>query len=155
MENEHRPLIGREPTEPAFEQVPVGHGQQIVGCGRSFDRQHAQIGRSATLARRLADADIDDEPLKPRVETVRIAETPQVTPGDHQRVLEGILGPIDIAKDPLSEPEQPVAANVDQVDKRLPIPALRRLHEISIHGACSSVAPGRGRRPTLLVEGSA
>ena len=141
MEHEDRPLVGRQPAEPTFEQVPVGDGEQFVGCGRSIDRQHPKVRGPATLARRLGDADVDEEALEPRIEAVRIAEAPQVTPGDHQRVLEGILGPIDVAEDPLGDREEPVAPGADQVDIRLPIPVLRRLDEIAIHGS----SPPRSR----------
>ena len=48
--------------------------------------------------------------MQPRVEPVRIAESSQIAPGDHQCVLEGILGSVDVAQDPLSHREQPVAA---------------------------------------------
>ena len=82
--------------------------EQVVGCGRPVDRQDPQVRGAATLARRLGDADVDDQAMQPRVEAVRIAESPQVAPGDHQCVLEGILGPIDVAQDPLSEREEPV-----------------------------------------------
>jgi hypothetical protein len=129
MEDEDRPLVGGQPPEPAFEQVTVGDGQQFVGRRRSVDRQHPKVGRTPTLARRLADAHIDEEALKPGVESVRIAEAPQVTPSDHQRVLQGILGAIDIPQDPMGDREETVAPNADQVDKRLPIPALRRLYK--------------------------
>ena len=135
MEHEDRPLVGRQPPEPTFEEVPVGHAEQFVGSGRSIDRQHPEVRGSATLARRLGDADVDEEALEPRIEAVRIAESPQVTPGDHQRILEGILGPIDVAQDPLGDREQPVTSVADQVDICLPIPALRRLDEITIHGS--------------------
>jgi hypothetical protein len=60
--------------------------------------------------------------MQPGVEPVRIAECPQVTPGDHQRVLNGILGPIDISQDPLCNPEEPVTAHADQVSVSLPVP---------------------------------
>ena len=89
--------------------------------------------------------------MAPRVEAVRIAKAPEVTPGDHQRILQGILGPIDVAQDPLGDREQPVAADADQVDKCLPIPAAGRLHEIAIHGSLPPVCAHRVRRPTLLV----
>ena len=32
MEHENRPLIGRQPTEPTFELVPIGEGEQVVGA---------------------------------------------------------------------------------------------------------------------------
>ena len=134
VQDEDRPLFGREPAEPTFEQVPVGDREQLVGSGRSVDRQDPQVRGSAALARRLGDADVDEEALEPRIEPVRIAEAPQVTPGDHQRVLEGILGPIDVAEDPLGDREQPVCRATDQVDVRRPIPVLCRLDEIAIHG---------------------
>ena len=134
VQGEHDPLVGRQPPEPAFELVPVGDRQELVGRRRSVDRQHPKVGHATPFPARLADADVDQELLEPRVEPVRIAERPQVTPGDHQRVLEGILGPIDVAEDPLCDREQPVGARTDQVDVRLPVAALGRLDEIAIHG---------------------
>ena len=92
-----------------------------------------QIRDSATLPSRLRDADIDEQPLGPRVESVRIAEVREVTPGDHQRVLEGILGPIDIAEDPVGQREQPMAAGPHQVDECRLVAPLRRLDEVAIH----------------------
>ena len=71
--------------------------------------------------------------MHPRVEPVRIAEPRQVTPGDHQRVLEGILGPVDIAEDPLRDREEPVAVRLDQVHEGRLVPSLRRLDEVAIH----------------------
>ena len=133
VQNEKCSLIGREPSEPALELVPIGDCQQGIRRGRSVDRQHPQDRRSTTLARRLVDAFVDEEALYPRVEPVRIAESSKVTPGDHQRILEGILGPIDVAEDPLRDREEAVAAWTDQVDIRLPVSTLRRDDEIPIH----------------------
>ena len=79
------------------------------------------------------DAGSDQEAAQPRVEAVRIAECGQVAPGDHQCVLHGILGPIDVAEDPLCDPEQAIRADTDQVGVCLPIPAASRLNEIAIH----------------------
>ena len=71
--------------------------------------------------------------MHPRVEPGRIAEAPQVTPGDHQRILEGILGPVDIAEDPLRNREETVDAPADQVGEGLLVPVACRLDEIAIH----------------------
>lgn len=89
--------------------------------------------------------------MDPGVESVRIAEVRQVSPGDHQRVLQGILGPIDVAEDPLCDREEPVTPNADQVDVRLPIPVPCHLDEVTIHGPASSFRARWGRRPNLLV----
>ena len=71
--------------------------------------------------------------MEPGVEAVRIAESGQVTPGDHQRFLHGILGPIDVAEDPVGEREEAVATNADQVGICLPVPLPCGLDEISVH----------------------
>ncbi len=86
----------------------------------------------------------NEETAEPRVESVRIAETGQGTPGDHQGVLYGILGPIDIAEDPVGDPEEPVATGTDQVGIRLPIAVPSRLDEVPIHRHRPSVTPVGG-----------
>jgi hypothetical protein len=73
----------------------------------------------------MLDAHVREYALQPEVEPVRIAEARQVTPGDHQRVLHRILGPVDIPKDPTSDREQAVDARADQVHEGDPIAPLR------------------------------
>ena len=87
VQHEDRSFVGRQPAEATLQLVSITDSEQVVGCGRSIDRQHPQVHGAATLARRLGDADIGDDPVHPRVEAVRIAERPEVTPGDHQRIL--------------------------------------------------------------------
>ena len=87
--------------------------------------------------------------MQPGVEPVRIAECPQVTPGDHQRVLYGILGPIDVSQDPLRDPEEPVTAHADQVGVCLPVPVPCRLDEITIHCGPSGWCPAGTPSDTL------
>ena len=101
------------------------------------------------MSDRLGDAGADHDAMQPGVEAIRVAESGQVTPGDHQRVLHGILGPVDVAEDPLRDREEPVATRADQVGVCLPVPALCGLHEITIHCAVPRVSAQRGRRPTL------
>ena len=150
MEHEDRPLFRRQPPEPTIEEVSIGDGQQVIRPGRPVDRQNAEVRGPAALTRRLGQADIDHQPLEPRIEPVRIAEPTQVTPGDHQRVLQGILGPIDVTEDPLGDRKEPVASNADQVDVCVPIPVSRCLDEIPIHRTRLS-GTRRGCLPTLLV----
>ena len=71
--------------------------------------------------------------MDPGVESVRIAEARKVTPGDHQRVLKGVLGPIDIPYDPMCDCEEPIPARVDQVHEGHLVTSLGRLDEIAIH----------------------
>ena len=76
----------------------------------------------------------------------------QVTPGDHQRVLEGILGPIDVAQDPLGEREEPVAPNADQVDVGRLDPRSVPPRRDRDPRAPPCRRAQRGRRPTTMVR---
>ena len=102
------------------------------------------------VARRLGDAGSDEDAVEPGVEAVRIAEPGQVAPGDHQRLLHGILGPIDVAEDALRDREEAVATGADQVGVRLPVPASCGLHEIAIHPRRSSSTPIGGAFQHLM-----
>ena len=63
MEHEDRPLFGRQPSEPTFEQVPVGHAQEVIVCRRPVDRQDPKVRGPMSLADSLGDTDIDQETL--------------------------------------------------------------------------------------------
>ncbi len=126
-------LLGIESTEASLELVAISDRQEVVGAGGEVVRQGVEIGHETALARRLVDTGSDDEAMEPRVEPCRIAESGQVAPGDHQRVLNGILGSVDVAEDPLGDCEEPVATRTNQVGVCLPVAALGRLDEIAIH----------------------
>jgi hypothetical protein len=84
-------------------------------------------------AARLQVAGMDEETIDPRIEAVRIAEPRQLAPGDHQRLLNGVLGSIDVAKDAIGDPEKPVTASSGQDAERIAVPALGLLDEIDVH----------------------
>ena len=151
VQDEDGPLLGRQAPEPTIELVAVSDREQVVGCRRSVDREQPQVRGAATLARRLGDADTDHEAGQPRIEPVRIAEVPEVTPGDHQRVLQGVLGPVDVTEDPLGGREQAVAAHADQVDEGRLVAVLCCRQELAIH-SWASAAPLGGTLPTLQVD---
>jgi hypothetical protein len=143
-QGEQDSLLGGESTESPLELVPIGDVQEVVVGGRDIDRQGAKVRDATAIAHRLREAGTDDESMEPRVESVRIAEPWKVAPGDHERFLQGILGPIDVAKDPLGERVEAVATAADQVGIRLPVTVPCRLDEISIHRLRPSLAPSGG-----------
>ena len=143
-QHEQRSLLRCQSMEAPLELVPVGDVQEVVAGGRHLDGQDAKVLEAAALARRLHEAGADDEAMEPRVESVRIAEPGQVTPGDHQRFLQSVLGPIDVAEDPLRERVEAIATRADQVGIGLPVTAACCLDENAIHGLRTSVAPSGG-----------
>ena len=131
--DEDRALFGDEPSEGTIQLVTIGNAEVLVRRPRRIDREHPNVGESASLTTGVGDADIGEDAMDPGVESVRIAEVRQVTPGDHQRVLQGILGPIDFPKNPMSDREPRVATGAHQVDERRLVAIPRGLDELPIH----------------------
>src|SRR4051812_14709161 len=132
-EDEDRSLFDRQSPEGAIEQISIVERERLVGSSRSVDRKDSNVGVPRSRAACLGIAGVDQEALQPGVETVRIAEARQLTPGDHQRLLYGVLGPSDVPQDPSGDPHQPVAARPDKDGECLPVPVLCLLDEVSIH----------------------
>jgi hypothetical protein len=84
---------------------------------------------------------MDERPLEPGVEPVRIAEAGQFAPGDHQRLLHRVLGQVDVAEDASRDPEERVAPRACQDRERLLVAALGQLDEIPLHLRPLTVAP--------------
>jgi hypothetical protein len=107
----------------------------------------------------VVEALVHEEAADPRVESVRIAEATEVAPGDHQRILQGVLSPIDVAEDPVGDREQMIDARRDQIDVRVPVAASRCLDEVQVHrgfpeapngGAVHSSWPRRCARRSIF-----
>ena len=73
--------------------------------------------------------------MEPGVEAIDIPERRQLAPGEHEGLLDGILGEPEIAQDPIRDREEPPGRQADQGFER-PIIARRGvLHELSLR-AC-------------------
>ena len=113
-------------------------------------------GRSRMLAlhcralARLRIARVDEQPVEPGVEPIRIAEPGQLAPGDHQRLLHGILGSADVAEDPLGDREESVRRVRARTANASRSPALGLLDEIAIHQACPSLCAQMERVPRSM-----
>jgi hypothetical protein len=131
--NENRALVGLEPSEGAIHDVAIDHAGELVARNVVVEVQDLELRVSAPVSPRVLDAHVREHALEPEVEPVRIAEVRQVTPGDHQRVLQGVLGPIDIPENPSGDREQAIDTCADQVHEGDLVAAPRRDHELSIH----------------------
>jgi hypothetical protein len=151
-EDQDRPFVWCEPPEASIELVPIGDRKELVLGDRRIDGEHVQVVDPLAFPADVGHADIGEEAVDPGVEPVRIAEARQVTPGDHQRVLQGILGPVDITEDPTGNREQAIDATAEKVDKCDLVAALRCDHELSIHRR-HSLDVQWGRRPLLQADG--
>src|SRR4051794_16804352 len=149
VQYEDRPLFRRQPPEPPLELVAIGDLASPVLDLRPVDRQEADVGAPVSLPARFRIAGVDEEAVEPGIEPVRIAETGQLAPGDHQCLLHRILGPVDVSEDSLTDREEPVGAGADQDAEGLPVALLGLLDEIAIHGCLARNAHwGRCSEPT-------
>ena len=124
VEHENCPLAGGQSPEPALDLVSIDERGEVVRGGQSVDRQDPDARDPGALAARLGVAGVDERSVEPGVEPVRIAESGQLAPGDHQRLLHRILGKADVTEDAARDPEQPVPARASQDGVRLPVTAL-------------------------------
>jgi hypothetical protein len=131
--HEERALIRRQAPEAALQSIPVCDGDLVVGDLQTVERELAHRDREAPRPGRLGVARVDQCPVEPDPESVRIAEAGKLTPGDHQRLLHRVLGPIVVAKDPARDPEEPIAVRAGEDGEGLPVPTLRGLDEIVFH----------------------
>jgi len=137
-QHEDRTLFRLQSAERAVDDVTIDDTRELVACDVIGELEDLEPGVPATVSPRVLDAHVREHALEPEVEPVRIAEVRQVTPGDHQRVLQGILGPVDITEDPSGDREQAIDARAHQVHEGDLVAALRCDHELSIHRRHSS-----------------
>ena len=69
----------------------------------------------------LVVAGVDEDPMDPGLEAVRITELGQPAPGEHEGVLQCVLGEARVAQDPPGNRVEPVADLVHQDGEGLAI----------------------------------
>jgi len=110
------------PDRPS-DQVGAEGGVSSVPASMSVDRQGPNVCIVSPGAAVVLVAVVDEEAGQPGLEPIRIAEAGQLTPGDHQRVLDRVLGSFVVSQDPSRDPEQPVTAGASQDGECLPVTA--------------------------------
>jgi len=127
------PLFDGEATEAALELLAVDHGSDLVSASRLTDPERRQVGHPATLPTSLVIAGMDEQSVRPRFETRRLAESREVLPDVEQCLLGGILRESGVAQDRARD----VMQAIDRVSREFlesgSIPALGSDHEFGIH----------------------
>ena len=126
-------MIRRQATEATVELIPIGDREHLVASGRHVGWKDLEDGGPAPRFASFRVAGVDEQPMQPGVEPIRIAEPRQLAPGDHQRLLNGVLGSSDVSEDPLGDREHSVGRRPRENRERFAIPSLRLLDEVPIH----------------------
>jgi hypothetical protein len=148
------PLFGRDALDSAFQLVAVADPEVVVVGSGELEGQRLDVDDGpAARAGRLRDARANHDAAQPGVEAIRVAKRRQVAPGDHQRLLHGVFGLLDVSQDPLRDRVEPVATGADEFGIGLPVSVPGGCHEVVIHCSVLCVGAQRGRR--LCTDGSA
>ena len=135
MQDDERPRIRLEAEESAFDLVAVRDGRLDAGDGGRMKVRELDVDAMAPKPSRLIDAGMDEHPMHPGVEEVRIPQRGQVAPGADERVLHGVLGLFGIAEDEPGGRVQTGDRGACQLGEGVMIALPRSLHEVSLHHA--------------------
>ena len=115
VQDEDRALLRREPFERAIEGIPVDDRDHRIRPARSVDRQDRDPRAPAAVAAQLLVTGIDEQPMQPWSEPFRIPQPWEIAPGEEECLLDGVLRPFRIAKDPIRDGVAQVTVEVDQL----------------------------------------
>lgn len=145
VQDEDRPPFDRELPERAFQLVAIGKGGAAIRGRWPSHRQDPDVGSPLTGPLRLVVAGMDEDPVDPRLEAVRIPKLRKPAPGEDEGVLQRILGETRVAQDPLGDRIEAVADLMHQDGERLSVSPTGLFDEVSIHVDLTVAAThGRG-----------
>jgi hypothetical protein len=101
------------------------------------------------LMARLVERGSNHQPVSPSVKTVEVLQPRQVPPDVDQRALDGILGGVQVAQDPMRDSEQRTGEMVDQELVRLLVTVPCPFHQTSVHWTSSSRVTADGGRSSM------
>ena len=132
-QDQRRALLHGEFEEGSFELVAIDELAKLVDRRRVIDWQDRDLDRPPLAAPNLVLAGVDEEAMEPGVEPLGISQTPEVTPGSDQGVLNGVLGGIPVAEDPPRDRVQAVVCRNREGLEGLVVAPLRALDELGRH----------------------
>ncbi len=154
MKHHHGPVLRRKSSKGLLEQVsityPIHLVRRDVGWSNGTD-----TSRRPAFCSRLDITCMDDEPMEPGFEPLRISERGQVAPCAQQRLLRRVLGAVMVTEDAVGEAIAPIDRGVDEGREGVAIASARPYHEVDLHGdvlegaarlaASVSMEPARGQ----------
>jgi amidohydrolase len=132
MKDEDGALLKRQPSERSVELIAVMNRDNAVLGGRVHGGQEADVRRPAPATPRLGIALVRQDPMQPGLETVAVAQRPELAPRSNERGLYGVFGEIEVAQDPNGDGHAAVTDLAGQGVERRLIAMFRQLHERSL-----------------------
>ena len=135
MEDDDRPPFRREPAESLVDQVSIRELGRGVADSRLDQGRELDLDDPATASSGRVEARVDGQAMEPGIETVRIAQPGQVSPGSKQSVLDRVSRELTIPDDEAGGSVQPRDGRAGQRREGVMIALPRSLDETSlVHG---------------------
>ena len=94
MQDDDGAVFRRQATERPRERIAIVDRNGLVRAARPVDRERSDVRAPPPVPAELLVTGINDEPMEPDLETVRIAQSGQLTPCEEECLLDGVLGKI-------------------------------------------------------------
>ena len=108
-------------SEDPVQLIAVGDQGGAVERGEVVDRGDLDLDDAPSTLAAEIDAGVGDQAVEPVIEGPWIAQPRQAAPRPDERLLDGILGEIRIAKDETSRGIQARAGRADELGEGLPV----------------------------------
>ena len=125
--------------EGPLELVVIGKLPVVVSARRRLEAGAEDFSGATPVAPRQVATGIDQQPMQPGLEPIRLAQAAKVAPATHDGVLGGVLGGRSVAEDPVGDRKQAVVGRADDRFERGVIAPLRLPDQI-----CGHRSPRRG-----------
>jgi hypothetical protein len=137
VQDEDRAVLRTQPLEGAIEGVPVVDRDHRVGSARPVDRQDPDATAPAPVSTLLLVTGIDEEAVQPWAEALGVTQPGELTPGEEECLLDGVLGSIGVAEDPKRDRVAQVAVEVDELREGDVVTVACPLDQPRPHWRCS------------------
>ena len=141
MEDDDRAVLRRQLPECALQGIAIVDRDDFVRSARSVDRERPDVGAPPLVSAVLLVTGVDEEPMEPDLEALRVTQPRKLTPGKEECLLDGVLGPLDIAKDPVRDGVAAVTVEVDERGEGVVVACPRSLDQPRSHGRPSRRRP--------------
>ena len=100
---------------PAKHHIAFRDADGGVRTSRPVDRERSDVVRPPPMTAVFLVTGVHEEPVEPDLEAFGIAQPRELSPGEKECLLDGVLGPLDIAKDPIRNGVETVAVEIDEL----------------------------------------
>ena len=140
MQDEDGALLDRKTAERSADLIAFGDRKGDVRGGGGLEvGHHMKLDQGPTLGvPRSPVAGANVQAMQPPIPRIRFPESAHVLPGEHECVLDRVLGTVLVAEDELRGAIQPRQRRPYQDGKCVVVAGLRSFDELSLHVATAA-----------------